>query len=194
MVVCTGASSQSYDFTGVQVPEETSMENIVDCDVLLAAKENIQPLTKGRRATALSAVFSTPLVRRDVQLARQREVHKQEVTTALREGGPQKLLEAYEQFINWTIESYPQGDSAESGIVELIEEATRLLKERHSPVINQNETYLRMWLLYAEYVERPLIVYSFLLSNEIGTEHSVFYESYADDLERTKRHVNRVHS
>jgi len=162
-------------------------DNVVDCDVLLAAKENIQPLHKGRRATALSAVFSTPLVRRDMQLTRQREAHKQEVKVALQGADPQKLLDAYDQFINWTIESYPQGDSAESGIVELIEEATRLLKERHSLSINQNETYLRMWLLYADYVERPLIVYAFLLSNEIGTEHSAFYESYADDLERAKR-------
>jgi len=166
-------------------------DSVVDCDVLLAAKENIKPLHKGRRATALSAVFSTPLVRRDMQLTRQREAYKQEVKAALQGADPLTLLNAYDQFINWTIESYPQGDSAESGIVELIEEATRLLKERHSPSINQNETYLRMWLLYADYIERPLIVYAFLLTNEIGTEHSAFYESYADDLERVKRCGNK---
>ena len=33
---------------------------IVDCDVLEAAKENIQPLAAGRRVTALSAILSTP--------------------------------------------------------------------------------------------------------------------------------------
>lgn len=162
---------------------------MVDCDVLLAAKENIQPLAKGRRATALSAVFSTPLLRRDMHLARQREMHKQQVKAALSVADPLKLLDTYDQFVNWTIESYPQGDSAESGIVELLEEATRLLKERYSPDIYQIETYLRLWLLYADYVERPLVVYGFLMANNIGTDYSTFYECYADDLERSKRCV-----
>lgn len=161
--------------------------------MLLASKENIQPLHKGRSARVLSAVFSTPLIRRDAHLAKQREWHKLQVKEAQDEPNPLRLLEAYDQFINWTIENYPQGESADSGIVELIEEATRLLKEKDSPAINQNETYLRMWLLYADYVERPTIVYAFLLSNEIGTNHSIFYESYADELERFKRY-NHSHS
>jgi hypothetical protein len=160
---------------------------VVDCDILLASKENIQPLAKGRRATALSAVFSTPLARRDTHLAKQRELHRQQINATLEDADCRKLLDAYDQFINWTIESYPQGDSAESGIVELLEEATRILKNKQSPTINQNETYLRMWLLYADYTERPTIVYTFLLANEIGTDHSIFYESYSDDLERLKR-------
>lgn len=34
-------------------------------------------------------------------------------------------LEAYCRLVNWTVESYPQGHSAGSGLVELLEEATR---------------------------------------------------------------------
>ena len=42
---------------------------IVDCDVLEAAKENIQPIAGGRRVTSLAAVLATPHAKRDARLA-----------------------------------------------------------------------------------------------------------------------------
>ena len=56
---------------------------IIDCDVLEAAKENIQPLAKGRRATALSAILATPLAQRENRLAATRQRLRMNVEIAL---------------------------------------------------------------------------------------------------------------
>ena len=56
---------------------------IIDCDVLEAAKENIQPLAKGRRATALSAILATPHAQRENRLAATRQRLRMNVDMAL---------------------------------------------------------------------------------------------------------------
>lgn len=162
---------------------------IVDADVIEAVKENIQPLQKGRRATALSAIFSTPHAQRETILAKKRARFRLEVTQALEDedeyDGDEDPLDVYSRFVAWTLESYPQGQSAESGLLELLEEATRQLKDRIQ--YKQDHRYLKLWTLYAGYVEKPAVIYSYLLANEIGTNFSQFYEEYADVLERDGR-------
>ncbi|KAF8527091.1 Mad3/BUB1 homology region 1-domain-containing protein [Gautieria morchelliformis] len=162
---------------------------LVDADVIEAVKENIQPLQQGRRATALSAIFSTPLVQRDTILSRKRARFRLQVTQALEDvdedEGCEDPLDVYSRFVAWTLESYPQGQSAESGLMELLEEATRQLKGRDK--YKQDPRYLKLWTLYAGYVEKPAVVYSYLLANEIGTDFSQLYEAFAHVLERDGR-------
>ncbi len=103
--------------------------SIVDCDVLEAAKENIRPLASGRRVTALSAILSTPHAQRESRLADVRRRYRANVELAM--DGPDDVdpLEFYNRFVYWTAENYPQGHSVESGLLELLEEATRKLKD-----------------------------------------------------------------
>ncbi|KAF9010081.1 Mad3/BUB1 homology region 1-domain-containing protein [Cyathus striatus] len=96
-------------------------------------------------------------------------------------------LDAYCQFVYWTVENYPQGHSAESGLLELLEEATRVLKDDRDGIWRKEIRYLKLWLLYASYVEKPTIIYKFLIANDIGTEHALLYEEYAAVLERDRR-------
>src|SRR5688572_10343425 len=105
-----------------QVPE------IVDFDLLERAKENVQPLATGRRVTALAGLLSTPHAQRESKLASTRNKLRINVEIALEDedGDP---LEAYCCLVYWTLENYPQGHSAESGLLQLLEEATRVLKD-----------------------------------------------------------------
>ncbi|KAJ6487808.1 Mad3/BUB1 homology region 1-domain-containing protein [Mycena sanguinolenta] len=160
--------------------------NIVDFDVLEAAKENVQPLTSGRRATALSAILSTPHAQRESKLAATRNRLRINVEIAL-EDEEDDPLEAYCCLVNWTIENYPQGHSAESGLLDLLEEATRVLKDHRDGIWRGEIKYLKLWLLYASFVEKPTIIYNFLMANEIGTEHAILYEELAAVLERDGR-------
>jgi hypothetical protein len=169
---------------------------IIDCDLLEASKENIQPLATGRRVTALSAVLSTPHAQRDAQHQAVKARLRQSVIVALandEEGADEEgeALEAYTNFVNWTLEAYPQGHSADSGLLELLEEATRVLLNQQRSEGRwkwRNElAYLKLWILYAGYVEKPWIVYAFLVANEVGTEWGVLYEEYAGVLERSGR-------
>lgn len=159
---------------------------IVDCDVLEAAKENIQPLASGRRVTTLSAILQTPHAQRDVQLLAARKRFRTNIQIAL-EDEDDDPLEAYSRFVQWTLENYPQGQSAESGLLELLEEATRVLKDNREGRWKGTSMYLKLWVLYASYVEKPTIIYKFLLANDIGTDHALLYEEYAAALERAGR-------
>ncbi|OAX35075.1 hypothetical protein K503DRAFT_851389 [Rhizopogon vinicolor AM-OR11-026] len=159
---------------------------IVDCDVLEAAKENIQPLASGRRVTTLSAILQTPHAQRDAQLLAARKRFRTNVQIAL-EDEDDDPLEAYSRFVHWTLENYPQGQSAESGLLELLEEATRVLKDNRNGQWTGKLTYLKLWILYASYVEKPTIIYKFLLANDIGTDHALLYEEHAAALERAGR-------
>lgn len=159
--------------------------SIVDFDVLEAAKENVQPLTSGRRVTALSAILSTPHAQRESKLAATRNRLRINIEIALddEEDDP---LEAYCQLVYWTVENYPEGPSAESGLLELLEEATRVLKDDRGGKWRGEMKYLKLWLLYASFVERPTIIYRFLIANEIGTDFALLYEEYAAVLERDR--------
>ncbi|KAG6861388.1 hypothetical protein C0995_000794 [Termitomyces sp. Mi166 len=160
---------------------------IVDCDVLEAAKENVQPLGTGRRVTALSAILATPHAQRDSKLAATRNRLRINVELALDDEEDGDPLEAYCRLVYWTIENYPQGPSVESGLLELLEEATRILKDDRGGKWRRDLKYLKLWLLYASFVERPTLIYRFLIANEIGTEHALLYEEYAAVLERDGR-------
>ncbi|KIM46706.1 hypothetical protein M413DRAFT_440294 [Hebeloma cylindrosporum] len=165
---------------------EESTSNIVDFDVLEAAKENVQPLASGRRVTALSALLSTPHAQREAKLSETRNRLRINVEIALddEDGDP---LEAYCRLVYWTVENYPQGHSAESGLLELLEEATRALKDDRDGKWRGDLKYLKLWLLYASYVEKPTIIYKFLIANDIGTEFALLYEEHAAVLERDGR-------
>ncbi|KAJ3574941.1 hypothetical protein NP233_g1416 [Leucocoprinus birnbaumii] len=172
---------------------------IIDCDVLEAAKENVQPLGTGRRVTALSAILSTPHAQREAKLQSTRNRLRINVELALASDADDNesqdfdmsnttnALDAYWNFVNWTLDNYPQGNSAESGLLELLEEATRVLKDHDGGKWRKDIKYLKLWLLYASYVEKPVVIYRFLVVNEIGTNWALLYEEYAAVLERDGR-------
>jgi Mad3/BUB1 homology region 1 len=160
----------------------------MDGDLIEAAKENIQPLASGRRATALSAVLSTPHAQRESKLAAARNRLRINVEIAL-EDDDDNPLEAYCRLVYWTLENYPQGHSAESGLLELVEEATRVLKDHRGGIWRDDLRYLKLWVLYANHVEKPTVIYRFLLANEIGTGFALLYEEFSTVLERNGRCV-----
>lgn len=174
------------------IPPENMAEAIpemVDCDVLEAAKENVQRLATGRRVTALSALLATPHAQREAKLSATRNRLRINVALALDDEADGDPLEAYCALVNWTVENYPQGHSAESGLLELLEEATRTLKDAGGGRWRGELRYLKLWLLYASYVEKPTVIYKFLIANDIGTEYAMLYEEHAAVLERDGRCV-----
>lgn len=165
---------------------------IVDCSILEAAKENIQPLASGRRVTTLATVLSKPPAQREAALASARRRLEMNVALALEDYDPEDLegadpLEAYANFVSWTLEHYAEGPSRASNLIPLLEEATRTLKDHADGRWKQDPQYLKLWTLYASFVERPEIIWRFLLANEIGTNLATTYESMATVLERERR-------
>ena len=160
---------------------------IVDCDLLEAAKENIQPLAAGRRVTSIVTMLQTPHAQREAKLAASRHRLRLNVEIALQDDNDDPL-EAYSRLVYWTVDNYPQGPCAKSGLLELLEEATRVLKDHRDGMWRDEVKYLKLWVLYSTFVENPAVIFKFLIVNEIGTSLALLYEEYAAALERNNRY------
>ncbi|KAH9945456.1 Mad3/BUB1 homology region 1-domain-containing protein [Epithele typhae] len=113
------------------------------------------------------------------KLFRQREKYRADLVTALVEDADP--LAAYDSFIKWTAENYGEHLAA-SGLLELLEEATRYFVA--DDAYKSDLRYLKLWLLYASHVEDPTVIYAFVLSKDIGKIYAQTYWEYADALER----------
>ncbi|KAF9468086.1 hypothetical protein BDZ94DRAFT_1209818 [Collybia nuda] len=114
------------------------------------------------------------------KISLQRQNFKAQLETAINE--EDDPLAVYYQFVQWTIKNYGENDS-DSGLLELLEKATREFKE--DPIYKTDLRYLKLWSLYARQVERgtAIKIYADLLSSEIGISYSTLYEEYAALLE-----------
>ncbi|KAG1905494.1 uncharacterized protein F5891DRAFT_1253798 [Suillus fuscotomentosus] len=121
---------------------------------------------------------------RNAQLDQEREEYRASIAEALQED--EDPLAAYDDFAKWTAQQYPADDMT-SGLVELLEEITRRFKDdlRYKGDLR----YLKLWSAYAKQVERPTIIYSYLVKHDIGCVYALLYEEYAGALEREGRHT-----
>ncbi|CDS02134.1 hypothetical protein [Sporisorium scitamineum] len=160
--------------------EQTSSTPIIDFNAIESQKENVQPLAKGRSAHALSNTLNMQHKQRQALLAQQRAHHEQLVTSQ-DNADSDDPLEAWTKYVKWCIDNYPSGQTHESGLIPLLERATRYFKDWEQ--YTNDSRYLRLWILYARNVECARDVYNFLLANEIGTKLASLYEELAVVLE-----------
>ena len=89
----------------------------------------------------------------------------------------------------WVFDNYPSEHLASSGLIELLEEATRRYKDDSS--YKGDLRCLKLWTLYASLVDKPRSVFKFTLTNGIGTAYALLFEEYALALERDSWYVSR---
>lgn len=169
-----------------QPPPQTP---IVDGDILETHKENIAPSRDGRSALALAQMYSIPRAQRAKELASEHAQYRQAITDAESQAMNDMncdLLDPYVQYVKWTMRNYPSGNSSESGLLHLLEEATRKLYDVW--MYKNDIRYVNLWREYANLIEQPERVYAFMLANEIGTHISSTYEEYAIALERAGKY------
>lgn len=116
-------------------------------------------------------------------LVEQREQYRAQIATALQEE-PDPLI-AYIDFVKWTLNNYTGESLANSGLLELLDEATRQFKD--DPEYKGNFEYFKLWSLYASHVEEPALIYAYLLNHKIGLRFAQMYWEYASILERSGR-------
>jgi checkpoint serine/threonine-protein kinase len=118
-----------------------------------------------------------------MDLPHQRQRYREQISTNINEDDP---LEAYDNFVQWTLKNYAENDP-QSGLIQLLEEAT--LKFKDDPSYKTDLRYLKLWSLYARRVKNPASIYASLLSGGIGTTYSLLYEEYANVLEQSGQWV-----
>jgi checkpoint serine/threonine-protein kinase len=159
---------------------------LVDFDAIEYSKENIAPNPRGRSALALAKAFqplseSSPQETRNVHASVRAQFEK-DIASSSDLDDP---LEVWLRYIKWTDETFPQGQSTESGIAQLIERCTDQFK--NDKQYKSDPRYLRVWLAYSTYSDAPLDIFVFLQRNDIGQELALYYEEYAAVLERMNR-------
>lgn len=164
------------------------MSNIVDIDVIEGSKENIQPRASGRSARALVASLTptsgpvTPQGVRGIQSVA-RSAFEKELETASELDDP---LEVWVRYFQWTLDTFPAGNTKESGMVNLLERATTaFLREAQ---YKNDPRYLKMWIHYIQhYSEAPREHFAYLARHDIGQRLALFYEEFAALLESIGR-------
>ena len=93
-------------------------------------------------------------------------------------------LEVWVRFIKWAEQTFHSG-GRETEILPLLERCTRELREapENFEKYKDDPRYLRVWVKYADLCKEPGDIFTFLVTNDIGQKHTLFYEAYAAFLE-----------
>lgn len=147
----------------------------MDAALLDQYKENIVPLPEGRSAEKLGAALSASSQR--LSLLSQKNEFEQNIQSDELDDP----LQAYLDYISWTHNHYPQGASATSGLLGLLERCT--LCFRDVAHYKNDARYLKVWMEYASYSDLPRDVFVYLAKKDIGQQLALYYEEFSKFLE-----------
>lgn len=147
-------------------------------------KENIQPLREGRSVAALARIFAMPATEMRESQTAERDEFERLIADSSELDDP---LDPYLEYIAWVLENFPQGESAESGLVQLLERCTS--EFRDTGYYKDDPRYLKVWMRYIKYSDAPREMFMYLARKEIGKNLATFYEEYASFLEVNGRRV-----
>lgn len=139
-----------------------------------AFKENIQPRRKGRSVAALVSLFNKAPAEREAMLEEGHLNFQEQINDLDEQDDP---LQTYVEYIEWTIQMYPQGQSVDSNLIGLLKEATN--KFRNDRRYKHDLRYLKIWVEYSSWVREPKEIFMYLIKQDIGQTHTLFYEEYA---------------
>lgn len=133
--------------------------------------------TTTHKQSAQDHVFNaTPMS----DLERERRRFQQKLDSIDQEDDP---LDVYYSYARWLEENYKPQEANDSGLIDLLEQATQQLNE--DPTAKGDLRYLKLWIMYAKYVEDSTSIFNHIYTNNVGTKYALFYEEYGELLERT---------
>lgn len=147
----------------------------MDAALLDKYKENIVPLPEGRPAEKLGTALAESSKRSS--LLSQKNQFEQNIQNDELDDP----LQAYLDYISWTHNHYPQGVTASSGLLGLLERCT--LYFRDVTHYKNDARYLKVWMEYASYSDLPRDVFVYLAKKDIGQQLALYYEEFAKFLE-----------
>ena len=113
-------------------------------------------------------------------LERERVRFQEKINSIDQEDDP---LDVYCPYAEWLETNYQPQEANASGLVDLLEQATQQLGE--DPATKDSFRCLKLWIMHARHAEVPTRVFNHMHTNKIGTKYALFYEEYAELLERT---------
>ncbi|KAJ2877793.1 protein kinase [Coemansia aciculifera] len=183
-------------------------ESVVNFTDFEHQKENIQPLRRGRSATALALLYGKTSDDAPLQPAR---APAMKVSTTMVNGEPEVVeirvsahlqaqnaqfqaeisaldpsetddpLDVYYRYIQWLIEVFPQAVGHQA-VIKLVERPIRLFRDQER--YRNDSRYLKMWIWYCSLIyEGQEAVFQHLLAQKVGDSLALLYEEYGKLLE-----------
>lgn len=177
----TTSSAQS---TSDEERRKRLIDSIPQVGNIDSCKENIQPFRKGRSVSALSTLLVSSS-EREAALQEGKEQFKERLKHIEEQDDP---LQTYIDYIEWTIQMYPQGPKGDSDLLWILQDATEQFI--HDARYKSDARYLKIWLEYVKHSEHQKNVYLYLIENDIGQTLALFYEDYAGYYERLNKYVD----
>ena len=184
-------SRRAGETAGRRGPEREGKESMAattaDASALEGAKENVVPLKAGRGGKGLAALAGAASGGGGV--SSKHKEHRRLLRQSIESYEGNDPLAPWLVAIKWTKESVPAA-GLQSELVPLLEDCTKAFApgETHADKYKEDVRYLRVWLLYADWVPEPKDIFSYLSANGIGQCFAVFYEAHATFLELRGNH------
>ncbi|KFM72034.1 Mitotic checkpoint serine/threonine-protein kinase BUB1 beta, partial [Stegodyphus mimosarum] len=138
------------------------------------SKENIQPIQRGRRPSKLNACLT---LHPDDVILKQRDVFEKE----LRIYYGDDPLSVWHKYIKWIEQNFPKGGK-ESHLEQLVQRCLSIMKNE-SKYYDDNR-FIDIWLKFANMSSRPIDVYNYMYSNNIGCKSAPFFIAWSWELEQ----------
>jgi hypothetical protein len=155
---------------------EPQVVGSIDCCVIEASKENLQPLKKGRNvvqlAEALKNVTEKPFAMSEEYIKSNRDKFEANIHNY---SGKDPLV-PWLQYIGWTQETFV-GGGKKSQLIPLLEKCTKAFQKDN--IYKNDIRYLKVWITYADCIADPEDVFNFLTNNGIGLMLALFYQAWA---------------
>ena len=148
-------------------------ESLSDVPQWELTKENVQPIKRGRRVKGL---------RTQEKSAEDLENEESLLTSKLAElePSPDKLA-LWLDYLSWARTSFP---SSSAKTLEVLESCTNDLKGCKE--LRNDPHFVKLWIEYADLVQTPGEVFSFMQANKIGVRVALFWIAWAFVAEKLK--------
>ncbi|XP_067007843.2 mitotic checkpoint serine/threonine-protein kinase BUB1 [Anabrus simplex] len=149
-------------------------------EFLECSKENVKPLAKGRKALVLGTALQAE---EDDELRHYLLKKRDEYELQLRCYNGDDPLQVWFDYVNWVEQNFPK-NGREGNYQVLLERCLSEFQDQKR--YNEDERYVSMWIRYLNQLAiDPLELYKQVHAHGIGTQCAIYYENWAETLERS---------
>ncbi|RHY54016.1 hypothetical protein DYB30_006112 [Aphanomyces astaci] len=135
------------------------------------SKENVAPVHCGRNVDKLNVALAEVHSSSHHSTLQLKERELQDHIAAYTGDDP---LTSWLEYYKWVQECFPSDMKKNSSVLEQITHEFKGTKKYRNDV-----RYMKLWVTYADKVEKPLDVFTFLYKNKIGDKLALFYIAWA---------------
>jgi hypothetical protein len=149
------------------------------------SKENVMPIKRGRSAKGLqvSSIGAEGQLQQDDYKLREKVFENMILESKSPESSTECILDCYVKYFKWIRDTFPSDCTR---ALALLERCTCDLS--HEEKYKNDIRFVKLWIEYADSVRTPGEIFSYMQSNKIGTQLSIFWIAWAFVAEKLENY------